>query len=93
MTCALQSECWKEENQPGGVGWSGEIYHSDSRCFFSNLSKEVWLLRGILNNQVQVYQKVGLQYYPGITNQRKGAPKLLQSSKVTFLEFPQAMGA
>ncbi|XP_063043391.1 ciliated left-right organizer metallopeptidase isoform X2 [Engraulis encrasicolus] len=36
-----KSECWKEKNQPGGVGWSGEIYHSDSRCFFSNLSKEV----------------------------------------------------
>ncbi|KAL2079700.1 hypothetical protein ACEWY4_025444 [Coilia grayii] len=34
------SECWKEENRPESVSWSGEIYQSDSRCFFSNLSRE-----------------------------------------------------
>ncbi|XP_034768806.2 ciliated left-right organizer metallopeptidase [Acipenser ruthenus] len=36
------SECWKEENMKisGAEEWSGEIYNMDSRCFFSNLSKE-----------------------------------------------------
>ncbi|KAJ8344682.1 hypothetical protein SKAU_G00288750 [Synaphobranchus kaupii] len=36
------SECWREENErvSGTDEWSGEIYGSDSRCFFSNLSKE-----------------------------------------------------
>ncbi|XP_031440722.1 leishmanolysin-like peptidase 2 [Clupea harengus] len=37
---ANASECWKEENQPESVDWSGEIYQSESRCFFSNLSRE-----------------------------------------------------
>ncbi|XP_036406985.1 leishmanolysin-like peptidase 2 [Megalops cyprinoides] len=36
------SECWKEENEKmtGREEWSGEIHRSDSRCFFSNLSRE-----------------------------------------------------
>lgn len=46
ITCAIQSECWKEENQLDTVGWSGEIYQSDSRCFFSNLTREVCLFSG-----------------------------------------------
>ena len=38
-----QSECWIEENERvmGEENWAGEVYHSDSRCFFSNLSREV----------------------------------------------------
>ncbi|KAM3842421.1 ciliated left-right organizer metallopeptidase [Diretmus argenteus] len=37
------SECWKEENgrRPIGERWSGEIYDLNSRCFFSNLTREV----------------------------------------------------
>ncbi|KAF5891159.1 low-density lipoprotein receptor-related protein 10, partial [Clarias magur] len=36
------SECWKEENETGSGPevWSGEIFHSDSRCFLSNIIKE-----------------------------------------------------
>ncbi|XP_045081794.1 leishmanolysin-like peptidase 2 [Coregonus clupeaformis] len=37
----LMSECWKEENERGTeTEWSGELYRIDSRCFFSNLSRE-----------------------------------------------------
>lgn len=38
-----QSECWKEENETGSglEVWSGEIFRSDSRCFFSNIIREV----------------------------------------------------
>uniref|UniRef100_A0AAZ3PM81 Leishmanolysin-like peptidase n=1 Tax=Oncorhynchus tshawytscha TaxID=74940 RepID=A0AAZ3PM81_ONCTS len=36
------SECWKEENErETETEWSGELYRIDSRCFFSNLSREV----------------------------------------------------
>ncbi|KAG9332314.1 hypothetical protein JZ751_015416 [Albula glossodonta] len=36
------SGCWDQGNErvSGEEEWSGEIYHSDSRCFFSNLSRE-----------------------------------------------------
>ncbi|XP_067117222.1 ciliated left-right organizer metallopeptidase [Osmerus mordax] len=36
------SECWIEENErvTGEEDWAGEVYRSDSRCFFSNLSRE-----------------------------------------------------
>ncbi|XP_070978112.1 ciliated left-right organizer metallopeptidase [Oncorhynchus clarkii lewisi] len=37
----LMSECWKEENErETETEWSGELYRIDSRCFFSNLSRE-----------------------------------------------------
>ena len=38
-----QSECWIKENERvmGEEDWAGEVYRSDSRCFFSNLSREV----------------------------------------------------
>lgn len=40
--CFLKSECWKEENErETETEWSGELYRIDSRCFFSNLSREV----------------------------------------------------
>ncbi|KAL0970192.1 hypothetical protein UPYG_G00238550 [Umbra pygmaea] len=35
-----RSECWKQENKAELEDWSGEMYHRDSRCFFSNLSRE-----------------------------------------------------
>ncbi|KAI3376346.1 hypothetical protein L3Q82_016829 [Scortum barcoo] len=37
------SECWKEENtrRSAEEDWSGEIFGSDSRCFFSNLTRQV----------------------------------------------------
>ncbi|KAM4611593.1 ciliated left-right organizer metallopeptidase, partial [Polymixia lowei] len=36
------SECWKEENRRWAVeeDWSGEVYGLNSRCFFSNLTRE-----------------------------------------------------
>ncbi|GAA6091540.1 leishmanolysin-like peptidase 2 [Tachysurus ichikawai] len=36
------SECWKEENETGSGPevWTGEIFHSDSRCFLSNIIRE-----------------------------------------------------
>ncbi|KAM7377227.1 hypothetical protein PAMA_013826 [Pampus argenteus] len=36
------SECWKKENerQSAEEDWSGEIFGSDSRCFFSNLNRQ-----------------------------------------------------
>ncbi|XP_071397111.1 ciliated left-right organizer metallopeptidase-like [Centroberyx affinis] len=36
------SECWKEENERRSEeeDWSGEIYGLNSRCFFSNLTRE-----------------------------------------------------
>ncbi|XP_038851180.1 leishmanolysin-like peptidase 2 [Salvelinus namaycush] len=37
----LMSACWKEENErETETEWSGELYRIDSRCFFSNLSRE-----------------------------------------------------
>ncbi|XP_076849583.1 ciliated left-right organizer metallopeptidase-like isoform X2 [Brachyhypopomus gauderio] len=39
---ANASECWKEGNSRGSSEeeWSGEIYHTDSRCFLSSLVRE-----------------------------------------------------
>ncbi|XP_072543599.1 ciliated left-right organizer metallopeptidase [Salminus brasiliensis] len=39
---ANRSECWKEENERKSEleNWSGEIYHTDSRCFLSSLIRE-----------------------------------------------------
>lgn len=38
-----QSECWKEENETGSDPevQSGELFRSDSRCFLSNIIREV----------------------------------------------------
>lgn len=40
---ALQSECWKKENgfPPGAENPHGEIFHSQSRCFLSNLTSQL----------------------------------------------------
>ncbi|XP_029696559.1 leishmanolysin-like peptidase 2 isoform X3 [Takifugu rubripes] len=43
-----RSECWKEENSQNSTGpnWSDELFGSDSRCFFSSLTRKtqtVWL--------------------------------------------------
>ncbi|XP_035375879.1 leishmanolysin-like peptidase 2 [Electrophorus electricus] len=39
---ANASECWKEENSRGSSveEWSGEIFYTDSRCFFSSLVRK-----------------------------------------------------
>eukprot|EP00066_Takifugu_rubripes_P028214 XP_011617480.1 PREDICTED: uncharacterized protein LOC105418744 isoform X1 [Takifugu rubripes] len=38
-----RSECWKEENSQNSTGpnWSDELFGSDSRCFFSSLTRKV----------------------------------------------------
>nr|KAF6387269.1 leishmanolysin like peptidase 2 [Myotis myotis] len=40
---ANRSECWKKENgfPPGAENPHGEIYHSQSRCFLSNLTSQL----------------------------------------------------
>lgn len=40
---ALQSECWEVENSKklADQNQSGEIFGVDSRCFFSNLTRQV----------------------------------------------------
>ncbi|XP_041925768.1 leishmanolysin-like peptidase 2 isoform X2 [Alosa sapidissima] len=57
------SECWKEENQPDSMGWSGEIYHSESRCFFSNLSRENTSLRVSVTGHCYRHRCTGMRRY------------------------------
>lgn len=46
---SLQSECWKEENgqKSTDLNWSGELFGSDSRCFFSTLARQVGVGVGV----------------------------------------------